>query len=156
MSNIADLISETRKECGLTQEETAARGTFNADMLSRIECGKMENLPQDIQASIITALNSKKLAFKLSQECPVWKMILPQIEDMTLSESACSVLSGLTRLQNRTLQILDIVKNNKIDEHEEETHQEVKKDALQLIAALMAFLAADGEFDGKLIKELEK
>jgi transcriptional regulator with XRE-family HTH domain len=155
MMEISELIQQSRKKAGLSQEQASQLHPFDLRTLQAYEGGERK-VPADVIPILARAYNDKALLFKCLCENPIWKACLPSFTERDLSDSAINLLDEKAALNDMDRKIIRIVKNKKIDDEERPEWRETKKIQLMLMAALIESVSADNEFDDEILKEIEQ
>jgi transcriptional regulator with XRE-family HTH domain len=146
--DISELIRESRKKAGLSQENAAQTLPFDLRTLQAYECGERK-VPADVIPSISMAYNDKQLLYKCLQECPAWKELFPKInfDHVDLRGAACRLPKKLSAVQRHIEDILDMASDNQLQAEELPEWGAYELDVINLLINLIELLAAAARYD---------
>lgn len=114
-----NIYRESREAVGLTREVAAERLVFiSEDRLERIENEKSAPHPDEIRAMAEQYRNPKLCNYYCSNECPIGKGSVPEIDVKDFSQIALEMLSTINALSRQKDLLIDIAADGNITREE--------------------------------------
>ncbi|WP_099192272.1 helix-turn-helix domain-containing protein [Tepidibacter mesophilus] len=147
-----NIYKKAREIAGLTQESVIEllKDEISLRTLQYYESG--ERIPSSTRVKQLVKLyNAEWLGYMhLQQNDDLGKIVLPSIDLNTLSLSVLNFQKEYTDIDDIKKRMVEIACDNKIDEHEEEEWNDVKKEINELIsAAFSLYLIKSKNLDGR-------
>lgn len=148
MRNIYQLA---RESAGITQERAAELIGLSVESIRSYESEK--RVPaDDTVIKMVDIYNANYLAYQhLKYKTQVGNRVLPEVEEMPLSEAALRMIHELNDCMNYQASIVEIAMDGKVDESEREDWLEVRQRCKSLCRAIFALqFSKEGEdLDGE-------
>lgn len=140
-----------REGAGITQERAAELIGLSVESIRSYESEK--RVPaDDTVIKMVDIYNANYLAYQhLKYKTQVGNRILPEVEEMPLSEAALRMIHELNDCMNYQASIVEIAMDGKVDESEKEEWTEVRQRCKSLCRAIFALqFSKEGEdLDGE-------
>lgn len=140
-----------REGAGITQERAAELIGLSVESIRSYESEK--RVPaDDTVIKMVDIYNANYLAYQhLKYKTQVGNRVLPEVEEMPLSEAALRMIHELNDCMNYQASIVEIAMDGKVDESEREDWLEVRQRCKSLCRAIFALqFSKEGEdLDGE-------
>lgn len=140
-----------REGAGITQERAAELIGLSVESIRSYESEK--RVPaDDTVIKMVDIYNANYLAYQhLKYKTQVGNRVLPEVEEMPLSEAALRMIHELNDCMNYQASIVEIAMDGKVDESEKEDWLEVRQRCKSLCRAIFALqFSKEGEdLDGE-------
>lgn len=140
-----------REGAGITQERSAELIGLSVESIRSYESEK--RVPaDDTVIKMVDIYNANYLAYQhLKYKTQVGNRVLPEVEEMPLSEAALRMIHELNDCMNYQASIVEIAMDGKVDESEKEDWLEVRQRCKSLCRAIFALqFSKEGEdLDGE-------
>lgn len=124
---------QIRQERGLTREEASELLEYiSEDRLEKIENNRANIHPDEV---LLMAEKYKKPSlcnYYCSQECPIGRIYVPQLEISGLKEMTFDMIMYLERISKDRDRLLEIVEDGKINKDELEDFRKIEKNLMSI------------------------
>lgn len=127
----------SREKAGLTREAASEKMIYiSSDRIEKIESEKSEPHPDEILTMAECYKNPSMCNYYCSQECPIGREYVPQIEVKDLSQITLEMLSTLNTLQKEKDRLIEITVDGQITEDEIPDFKSIQKDLEKMSIAI--------------------
>jgi len=150
----------SRENAGLTREAASEKMVYiSSDRIEKIESEKSEPHPDEILAMAECYKNPSLCNYYCSQECPIGREYVPQVEMKDLSQITLEMLSSLNTLQKQKDRLIEITVDGEISEDEAADFKAIRKDLEKMAMTIDSLrlwvdsTIASGKIDKDLLNE---
>ena len=149
----------TREELKLTREKASEMtGFMSAEHIKKIENGKISIQPDDVMALSECYKAPKLCNYYCSNECPIGKKYVPEVQVKELSQIAIETLNSLNRINREKDRLLEIIEDGRVTDDEIADFVSIKKtlDKISLSVDTLQLWVDQAIVDGNLDKSVFK
>lgn len=118
----------SREAAGLTREEASEKLVYiSADRIEKIESGRLTAHPEEVMTMASVYKNAVLNNYYCSHECPIGQKYVPELKLKEISQITLELLNKINILNEEKERFLEIMVDGKIENHEEEDFNEIRK-----------------------------
>lgn len=147
----------TREELKLTREKASEMtGFMSPEHIEKIENGKINVQPDDVMALAECYKSPKLCNYYCSNECPIGKKYVPEVQVKDLAQIAIETLNSLNRINREKDRLLEIIEDGKVTGDEISDFVSIKKtfDKISLSVNTLQLWVDQAIADGNLDRSL--
>lgn len=139
-----NIYKSARRDAGMTQEQAAEQLYISVRSLAEYEAGRTTP-PDDVVCRMIDIYGDRSLAYMhLKQSTEVGRRFLPDLHILDLPRSVLKLQKEVKDVTDINPEIVDVACDGEIEEHEQETWQNVIKELMEMVAAGLSVVFARG------------
>ncbi len=140
-----NIYKKSRKNAGLEQIEAADKLGVSARSLQNYESEMNQTIPPlDIVRNMCILYKDKGLAYKHIKKSPIGDFIPDFSEQPSLTVATLSMVSDFNKMQGMIAKVIEVAKDGKIDQSENDDWQEFCNIANKLMESLNSLINAKG------------
>lgn len=147
----------TREELKLTREKASEMtGFMSPEHIEKIENGKINVQPDDVMALAECYKSPKLCNYYCSNECPIGKKYVPEVQVKDLAQIAIETLNSLNRINREKDRLLEIIEDGEVTDDEISDFVSIKKtfDKISLSVNTLQLWVDQAIADGNLDRSL--
>ena len=147
----------TREELKLTREKASEMtGFMSPEHIEKIENGKINVQPDDVMALAECYKSPKLCNYYCSNECPIGKKYVPEVQVKDLAQIAIETLNSLNRINREKDRLLEIIEDGKVTDDEISDFVSIKKtfDKISLSVNTLQLWVDQAIVDGNLDRSI--
>ncbi len=147
----------TREELKLTREKASEMtGFMSPEHIEKIENGKINIQPDDVLALAESYKSPKLCNYYCSNECPIGKKYVPEVQVKDLAQIAIETLNSLNRINREKDRLLEIIEDGKVTDDEISDFVSIKKtfDKISLSVNTLQLWVDQAIADGNLDRSI--
>ena len=147
----------TREELKLTREKASEMtGFMSPEHIEKIENGKINIQPDDVLALAECYKSPKLCNYYCSNECPIGKKYVPEVQVKDLAQIAIETLNSLNRINREKDRLLEIIEDGKVTDDEISDFVSIKKtfDKISLSVNTLQLWVDQAIADGNLDRSI--
>ena len=147
----------TREELKLTREKASEMtGFMSPEHIEKIENGKINVQPDDVMALAECYKSPKLCNYYCSNECPIGKKYVPEVQVKDLAQIAIETLNSLNRINREKDRLLEIIEDGKVTDDEISDFVSIKKtfDKISLSVNTLQLWVDQAIADGNLDRSI--
>ena len=118
----------TREDLKLTREKASeAIGFMSAEHIEKIENGRINVQPDDVMALAQCYKAPKLCNYYCSNECPIGRKYVPEIQAKDLAQIAIETLNSLNKINRDKDRLLEIIEDGRVSDDEIADFVSIKK-----------------------------
>ena len=132
-----NIYQTSRENMGYTREAAAERMDFiSADRIEKIENEKSMARPEEVLAMSQAYKNPTLCNYFCSQECPIGKEYVPEIQTKELSQITLEMLATLNKLAKEKERLIEITVDGELTEDEIPDFLKIKRELEKMSSAI--------------------
>ena len=150
-----NIYQMSRETAGLSREAAEALLSFvSADRIERIESGRSMPHPDEVLAMEQGYKNPELSNYYCTNECPIGKKYVPEVQVKELSQIAIETLNSLNRINREKDRLLEIIEDGRVTDDEIADFVSIKKtlDKISLSVDTLQLWVDQAIADGNLDK----
>lgn len=147
----------TREELKLTREKASEMtGFMSPEHIEKIENGKINIQPDDVMALAECYKSPKLCNYYCSNECPIGRKYVPEVQVKDLAQIAIETLNSLNRINREKDRLLEIIEDGKVTDDEISDFVSIKKtfDKISLSVNTLQLWVDQAIADGNLDRSI--
>lgn len=122
------IYQTTREELKLTREKASELiGFMSAEHIEKIENDKINIQPDDVMALAQCYKAPKLCNYYCSNECPIGKKYVPEVQIKDLAQIAIETLNSLNKINREKDRLLEIIEDGRVTDDEIADFASIKK-----------------------------
>ena len=122
------IYQTTREELKLTREKASdIIGFMSAERIEKIENAKVNVQPEDVMALAQCYKAPKLCNYYCSNECPIGRKYVPEVQAKDLAQIAIETLKSLNKINREKDRLLEIIEDGQVRDDELSDFVSIKK-----------------------------
>ena len=122
------IYQTTREELKLTREKASDMiGFMSAERIEKIENAKVNVQPEDVMALAQCYKAPKLCNYYCSNECPIGRKYVPEVQAKDLAQIAIETLNSLNKINREKDRLLEIIEDGQVSDDELSDFVSIKK-----------------------------
>ncbi len=122
------IYQTTREELKLTREKASdIIGFMSAERIEKIENAKVNVQPEDVMALAQCYKAPKLCNYYCSNECPIGRKYVPEVQAKDLAQIAIETLNSLNKINREKDRLLEIIEDGQVSDDELSDFVSIKK-----------------------------
>lgn len=146
-----------REELKLTREKASeVIGFMSPEHIEKIENGRINIQPDDVMALAQCYKAPKLCNYYCSNECPIGRKYVPEVQAKELAQIAIETLNSLNKINREKDRLLEIIEDGKVSDDEVADFVSIKKtlDKISLSVDTLQLWIDQAIADGNLDKSI--
>lgn len=148
-----NIYQQSREAAGLTRESASEALQFvSADRIERIESEKTEPHPEEVLAMSNCYKNYSLCNYYCSNECPIGREYVPEVELKELSQITLEMLHSLNIMEREKNRLIDITVDGVISKDEQEDFRRIQQrlEEISIAVEALQLWMQQAEAEGKI------
>ncbi|MCR5002511.1 MAG: helix-turn-helix transcriptional regulator [Lachnospiraceae bacterium] len=151
------IYQTAREELKLTREKASEKiGFMSAERIEKIENARVNIQPEDVMALAQCYKAPKLCNYYCSNECPIGRKYVPEVQAKDLAQIAIETLNSLNKINRDKDRLLEIIEDGRVSDDEISDFASIKKtlDKIALSVDTLQLWVDQAIADGNLDKSV--
>lgn len=151
------IYQTAREELKLTREKASEKiGFMSAERIEKIENSRVNIQPEDVMALAQCYKAPKLCNYYCSNECPIGRKYVPEVQAKDLAQIAIETLNSLNKINRDKDRLLEIIEDGRVSDDEISDFASIKKtlDKIALSVDTLQLWVDQAIADGNLDKSV--